>query len=37
MGEVVTAMKKSSLSTAAQLEVFSLKLKTFNENYKDYL
>jgi hypothetical protein len=30
-------MKKTNILTAAQLEEYSLKLKNFNDNYKEYL
>ena len=32
-----TSMKKMSLLTSSQLEDYSVKLKGFNDNYKDYL
>lgn len=37
MTKASTTMKKMSLITTSQLEDYSLKLKTFNDNYKDYL
>lgn len=37
MGQVLTSSKKNYLNTSTQIEDFTLKLKTFNENYKDYL
>ena len=37
MDKLELALKKANVLTTAQLEDYSLKLKTFNENYKDYL
>lgn len=35
--QLQTSMKKMNLLTASQLEEYSIKLKDFNDNYKDYL
>ena len=35
--QVAQSNKKNNLNTSSQLEDFTLKLKNFNENYKDYL
>ena len=35
--QVAQSNKKNNLNTSSQLEDFTLKLKSFNENYKDYL
>jgi len=32
-----TSLKKANLLTNSQLEDYSLKLKNFNDSYKDYL
>ena len=37
MGQVSSFSKKNHLNTTSQLEDFTMKLKSFNENYKDYL
>lgn len=37
MGQVSSSSKKNHLNTTNQLEDFTMKLKSFNENYKDYL
>lgn len=37
MNQVSQANKKNILNTTAQLEDFTLKLKQFNESYKDHL
>ena len=35
--QVSQSNKRNNLNTTSQLEDFTLKLKNFNENYKDYL
>ena len=35
--QVASTNKKNNMNTNSQLEDFTLKLKSFNENYKDYL
>lgn len=37
LNQISSAFKKANVVTTSQLEDYSLKLKTFNENYKDYL
>lgn len=37
MNQVSQANKKNSLNTTAQLEDFTLKLKQFNEGFKDHM
>jgi hypothetical protein len=37
MTQLELTYKKSNVLTTTQLEEYSMKLKTFNENYKDYL
>ncbi len=37
MNQLEVSLKKAALLTTSQLEEYSLKMKTFNENYKDYL
>ncbi len=37
MNALELLVKKTNSSTTAQIEDYSLKLKTFNENYKEYL
>ena len=37
IGQAISSSKKTNLNTNNQLEDFTVKLKTFNEKYKDYL
>ena len=37
LSSLETSMKKMNLLTASQLQEYSVKLKGFNDNYKDYL
>lgn len=37
MNALELLVKKTNLAATAQLEDYSLKLKTFNQNYKEYL
>jgi hypothetical protein len=37
INQISSAMKKFNLITNSQLEDYSLKLKNFNDNYKEYL